>query len=54
MLLVNLYLRGVPIHSMATDEEDEDLPPLETPTEVAEEEEEAEEDDDETQSATAI
>ena len=35
---------GVPIHSMATDE---DLPPLETPTEVAEEEEE--EDDDETQ-----
>ena len=36
---------GVPIHSMATDE---DLPPLETPTEVAEEEEE-EEDDDETQ-----
>ena len=40
---------GVPIHSMATDEEDEDLPPLETPTEVAEEEEEEEEDDDETQ-----
>ena len=39
---------GIPIHSMATDEEeDEDLPPLETPTEVAEEEEE-EEDDDET------
>ena len=40
---------GVPIHSMATDE---DLPPLETPTEVAEEEEEEEEeeeDDDETQ-----
>ena len=37
---------GVPIHSMATDEEDEDLPPLETPTEVAEEEEEEEEDDD--------
>ena len=41
---------GVPIHSMATDE---DLPPLETPTEVAEEEEEGEEeeeeDDDETQ-----
>ena len=40
---------GVPIHSMATDE---DLPPLETPTEVAEEdeeeEEEEEEDDDET------
>ena len=37
---------GVPIHSMATDEEeDEDLPPLETPTEVAEEEEEEEEDD---------
>ena len=32
---------GVPIHSMATDE---DLPPLETPTEVAEEEEEEEED----------
>ena len=28
---------GIPIHSMATDE---DLPPLETPTEVAEEEEE--------------
>ena len=40
----------IPIHSMATDEEDEDLPPLETPTEVAEEEEEEEEeDDDETQ-----
>ena len=39
---------GVPIHSMATDD---DLPPLETPTEVAEEEEEEEEedDDDETQ-----
>ena len=38
---------GVPIHSMATDK---DLPPLETPTEVAEEEEEEEEhDDDETQ-----
>ena len=38
---------GVPIHSMATDE---DLPPLETPTEVAEEEEEEEEEDgDETQ-----
>ena len=39
---------GVPIHSTATDE---DLPPLETPTEVAEEEEEEEEeedDDDET------
>ena len=36
---------GIPIHSMATDEEDEDLPPLETPTEVAEEEEEEEEDD---------
>ena len=34
---------GIPIHSMATDEEDEDLPPLETPTEVAEEEEEEEE-----------
>ena len=34
---------GVPNHSMATDEE---LPPLETPTEVAEEEEE---DDDETE-----
>ena len=41
---------GVPIHSMATDEENDDLPPLETPTEVAEEEEEEEEeDDDETQ-----
>ena len=41
---------GVPIHSMATDEEE--MPPLETPTEVAEEEEEEEEeeeDDDETQ-----
>ena len=39
---------GIPIHSMATHE---DLPPLETPTEVAEEEEEEEEeeDDDETQ-----
>ena len=37
---------GIPIHSMATDEEDEDLPPLETPTEVAEEEEEEEEEDD--------
>ena len=34
---------GVPIHSMATDE---DLPPLDTPTEVAEEEEEEEEEDD--------
>ena len=44
---------GIPIHSMATDEEDEDLPPLETPTEVAEEEEEEEEeDDDETQVRT--
>ena len=41
---------GIPIHSMATDEEeDEDLPPLETPTELAEEEEEEQEDDDETQ-----
>ena len=41
---------GIPIHSMATDEEeDEDLPPLETPTEVAEEEDEEEEDDDEMQ-----
>ena len=42
---------GVPIHSMATDAgEDEEMPPLETPTEVAEEEEEEEEeDDDETQ-----
>ena len=47
---------GVPIHSMATDE---DLPPLETPTEVAEEEEgeeeeekEEEDDDDETQVPT--
>ena len=37
---------GVPIHSMATDEEeDEEMPPLETPTEVAEEEEEEEEDE---------
>ena len=43
---------GIPIHSMATDEEDEDLPPLETPTEVAEEEEEEEEDDNETQVPT--
>ena len=42
---------GVPIHSMATDG---DLPPLETPTEVAEEEEEEEEeeDDDEMQVST--
>ena len=53
---------GIPIHSMATDQEEEeedarqslassrdDMPPLETPTEVAEEEEEEEEDDDETQ-----
>ena len=42
---------GIPIYSMTTDEEeDEDLPPLETPTELAEEEEEEEqEDDDETQ-----
>ena len=32
---------GVPIHSMVTD--DEEMPPLETPTEVAEEEEENEE-----------
>ena len=41
---------GIPIHSMVTDDEDssrDELPPLETPTEVAEEEEE--EDDDETQ-----
>ena len=38
---------GVPIHSMATDEEE--MPPLETPTEVAEEEEEEEEEEDETQ-----
>ena len=40
---------GVPIHSMATDQEEdeEEMPPLETPTEVAEEEEE--DDDDETQ-----
>ena len=43
------------MHSMATDDEDEEaMPPLETPTEVAEEEEEEEEeekeeDDDETQ-----
>ena len=35
---------GVPIHSMATDE---DLPPLETPTEVAEEDEEEEEEEEE-------
>ena len=35
---------GIPIHSMATDEEEE-MPPLETPTEVAEEED----DEDETQ-----
>ena len=36
---------GIPIHSMATDqeEEEEEMPPLETPTEVAEEEEEDEE-----------
>ena len=42
---------GIPIYSMTTDEEeDEDLPPLETPTELTEEEEEEEqEDDDETQ-----
>ena len=33
---------GVPIHSMATDEEEE-MPPLETPTEVSEEEEDDEE-----------
>ena len=31
---------GVPVHSIATDEEEEEMPPLETPTEVAEEEEE--------------
>ena len=46
---------GVPIHSMATDEEEDarqslassrDMPPLETPTEVAEEEEEEKDDDD--------
>ena len=38
---------GIPIHSMATgqEEDEEEMPPLETPTEVAEEEE----DDDETQ-----
>ena len=44
---------GIPIHSMATDQEEdeEEMSPLETPTEVAEEEEEEEEeeDDDETQ-----
>ena len=47
---------GIPIHSMATDEEeeDEDLPPLETPTEVVEEAEEEEEDDDETQQIMEI
>ena len=41
--------RGVTVHSIATDEEE--MPPLETPTEVAEEgeEEEEETDDDETQ-----
>ena len=39
---------GVPVHSKATDEEEDDMPPLETPTEVAEEGEE-ETDDDETQ-----
>ena len=39
---------GVPVHSIATDEEEDDMPPLETPTEVAEEGEE-ETDDDETQ-----
>ena len=41
---------GVPVHSIATDEEEE-MPPLETPTEVAEEGEEEEEatDDEETQ-----
>ena len=41
---------GVPVHSIATDEED-DMPPLETPTEIAEEgeEEEETEDDEETQ-----
>ena len=42
----------IPIHSMASDStnEDDDLPPLETPTELVEEEEEEEEfeDDDET------
>ena len=37
---------GVPVHSIATDEEEE-MPPLETPTEVAEEGEEEEETDDE-------
>ena len=36
---------GVPIRSMATDDEEE-MPPLETPTEVAEEEEEEEEEED--------
>ena len=51
---------GVPVHSIATDEEEDarqslassrDMPPLETPTEAAEEgeEEEEETDDDETQ-----
>ena len=40
---------GVQVHSIATDEED-DMPPLETPTEIAEEgEEEETEDDEETQ-----
>ena len=37
---------GVPVHSIATDEEEE-MPPLETPTEVAEEGEEEEATDDE-------
>ena len=40
---------GVPIHSMATNDEEE-MPPLETPTEVAEEEEEN--DDEETEVST--
>ena len=44
--LFPIHSSGIPIHSMATDEEEE-MPPLETPTEVAEEEEE--DDDDETQ-----
>ena len=43
---IPIHSSGIPIHSMATDEEEE-MPPLETPTEVAEEEEE--DDDDETQ-----
>ena len=48
---IPIHSSGIPIHSMATDEEeDEEMPPLETPTEVAEEEED--DDEEETEVST--